>query len=609
MDEAKKLEDDIINRKREQLETELKIAEAEAARNKTSTEALDEINRLEVELIQLKSEQAKANRAFNKQRNGAEKEYKDEQKQAHEEWKKQQEEKANYFKGIIKKIEELQADSDKKILENKIKNLEEEKNAALKKYELEFKEGQKLTEKQQKERQAVLQYYKLEEEKLINEYNKKQLEIAKTANNELLAITNKLNEERIKNSNISNEQMTAALISNANERYTAELKALEEAKEKELEKYGTYADLEKEILELQKKSELETLTESEAAKLALLDNTKSAYIATVDKWNAKITEKEFQNKDAIEKIEKDGFNKHLELLNQQAKDEENRRFIEQEGIVTKQEHHEAKMALLQEEFEAWEKRKEDMKGNAEIEAESDSAMLELKRQMLEEKLAMDEEERQSRLAVLQATTDALFTVSDAMASTIEDEKKRVVVEQGLAMAKVLLNQGIAIAGATASGSALPFPANIVAIVAGVATVAAQIVASISAIKKAKSATAYAEGTDYHRGGAAIVGEKKVNGQWQPEVVQTPDNKMFMIKEPTYFEKLPIGTSVTPLPEFDTNGYNTRDFSYYEQWERNNKLLEQLLSKPTVNIDVSDKITSYIETKMSKTKILNARFKM
>jgi len=175
------------------------------------------------------------------------------------------------------------------------------------------------------------------------------------------------------------------------------------------------------------------------------------------------------------------------------------------------------------------------------------------------------------------------------------------------MAQTLLNSAIAISGATASGSTMPYPANIIAIISGVAAVVAQIATSTAAIKKAKSA--YAEGTDYHRGGSAIIGEKMVKGQWQPEVVQTPNNKLFVVDKPTYFDRLPIGTSVTPLPEFNSwdYGINVGYGDLAAKWEENNELLRQIVRKPTVTIDVNDKITSYIYTKNSRSKILNARF--
>jgi len=197
-----------------------------------------------------------------------------------------------------------------------------------------------------------------------------------------------------------------------------------------------------------------------------------------------------------------------------------------------------------------------------------------------------------------------------VAGLMEDEKEAVVLKESLAMAQVLLNSAMAISGATASGSSMPFPANLIAIISGVTAVGVQIVSSIAAIKKAKSA--YAEGTDYHRGGSALIGEKAVNGQWQKEVVQTPDNKLFIVDKPTYFDRLPIGTSVTPLPEFDYGSFDYKNYNdnreIVEELRELRQAFYRLENKPTAEINVGREITTYLKTINSKTKIINSKFK-
>ena len=87
-------------------------------------------------------------------------------------------------------------------------------------------------------------------------------------------------------------------------------------------------------------------------------------------------------------------------------------------------------------------------------------------------------------------------------------------------------------------------------------------------------SAYAEGTDYHKGGAALVGEGG-----QPELV-TVGGRSNWITEPTLIPNLPIGASVTPLSDIE-QGKNMNDY-----------LLEQIAANTRggmVQIDVSGKI--------------------
>ena len=105
-----------------------------------------------------------------------------------------------------------------------------------------------------------------------------------------------------------------------------------------------------------------------------------------------------------------------------------------------------------------------------------------------------------------------------------------------------------------------------------AAVAAGFIQAEQAIAKAKSVSAYAEGTDYHRGGAALIGEGG-----QPEFVQT-NAKSFWVDQPTIFYDLPVGASVTPLSDMQSNDETV-------------ELLRELVNKDgsQVNIDVSGRI--------------------
>ena len=507
-----------------------------------------------------------------------------------------------YLLSIFLKYEELKADTEKKMLDLHIKRLEEQRDKEIALYG-----------KTEDDKKLIMDRYNIEIQKTEEDYNKKLLEKQTQAINEMLSITNKLNEERIKNGTVSNEEMTRLLVENTKKRYEAEIKHLEVAKEKELEVFGKFAKLEEDILVLQRKKEEDILTEAEQKQLGLLETQKATYLAVSEKWNAKLSESEQKQADEIVKIKKEGFDKQLALLNQQAKDAENKAIIDGNGAITAQQASELKINAIKNEIKAWESKEKKIKELAITEEEYNSKMLELERAKSEETKKMLDEEFQMRISNMQQVIDSVFALGDALAGNIEDEKEQAEVRAKLGLMQVLLNGGIALAAATRNALEYPGPAAIAALIANVATVTANIINATAQIRKAQSA--YAEGTDYHRGGSALIGEKIVNGKYQPEVVQTPDKKLFMVDQPSYFDKLPIGTSVTPLPEFDYNskeygeGWDNNGYGELAQkFERNNILLEQLLNKPTATINVSDKITSYIETKMSKTKMLNAMFK-
>src|SRR6185312_282072 len=63
---------------------------------------------------------------------------------------------------------------------------------------------------------------------------------------------------------------------------------------------------------------------------------------------------------------------------------------------------------------------------------------------------------------------------------------------------------------------------------------------------AKPLPQYGEGTENHPGGGAIVGEKKVNGSYQKELVTFPGGGTYLTSGPTLFGDLPKGSRVTPI---------------------------------------------------------------
>lgn len=173
---------------------------------------------------------------------------------------------------------------------------------------------------------------------------------------------------------------------------------------------------------------------------------------------------------------------------------------------------------------------------------------------------------------IQSITDSVIGLGQTKASYIKDEEKRVKVEQGLALVQVLVTQGLAIAKMVLTQGEGDAYTYIPRIIAAAAAISGAFITAINSIKQAESVAMYAEGTDYHRGGGAIIGEGG-----QPELLQV-NGRSSWITEPTYFPSLPVGASVTPLDDM-------------QQDNREVELLQKLYDKEgsMVKIDVSGKI--------------------
>lgn len=207
-----------------------------------------------------------------------------------------------------------------------------------------------------------------------------------------------------------------------------------------------------------------------------------------------------------------------------------------------------------------------------------------------------ESEKQLKIMRMQATQEmvgSFASLGSAIAQNIKDEKERMRVEAAIALVQALVNQGIAIAQVV-KDEGDPYT-KAVRIVANVAAIAAAMASAISAFRQAASAMPYAEGTDFHKGGDAIVGER-----YEPELVLMK-NKPLIIDKPTFFKDMPIGTKVIPFSKME-RGNNMLSMT------ETNDLLRAIKEKQTVSINVSDRVTSFINSKLGYTKILNSKFK-
>ena len=107
---------------------------------------------------------------------------------------------------------------------------------------------------------------------------------------------------------------------------------------------------------------------------------------------------------------------------------------------------------------------------------------------LTEKLSLKKAEMKNEQAVLKSmgqVTDSLISLTDELG---ESDQAFAMLSKMLALAKVAINTGVAIAEGVASASAVPYPGNIAAIASTIAVVIANMATAISTIKGANFAT-------------------------------------------------------------------------------------------------------------------------
>jgi len=466
---------------------------------------------------------------------------------------------------IRQQVAELEAKNERERHELKMAKLEEDYQAELKAY------GKKESDK------ALIQRkYGLQRDQLEREYSEKQLERVEAANREMLEILNTLNEKRLRDSAVSGEQLTGVLVGLERNRLRSMLEENERNFRKEVKD---------------------------------LDENGAEYYAIRQKWDAKNEQQTYESTQREVAIRKQGFEQILKAIRQQVKDDENRLAIDayetgmSEADVRAQQQ-QLKIDGINAEIEAYQAKKDKLAELGITEQEYNSKMLELGAQLASaqkerhtEEMARLEAQKQARKELALTISDSVFAIGNALADGIEDERRKVVVQQSLAMAQVLLEQAVAIAEATSSATKGDPYTIAIRIAAAVGAVATSFITAKNAISQAKQSTAesYAEGTQYHHGGAAIVGEGG-----KPELVLA-GGRHFVVDQPTFFENLPVGAKVIPLESGNVGS------------QTNIKLgeviseLTAIRNRSVVKIDVGENVYSHIVKGASQSRILNSQF--
>lgn len=149
---------------------------------------------------------------------------------------------------------------------------------------------------------------------------------------------------------------------------------------------------------------------------------------------------------------------------------------------------------------------------------------------LEESGAISTEEAEARKRAAEDKTKA--KEEEIAKRKAELQRKQAIYDKAMSIAQVGISTALGIMR-TIGQLGLPAAAPFVALVAAMGAVQ---LATILATPIPK----YKEGTDYHKGGLAIVGDGGV-----PETVLTPDGKLYLTPAFPTLTELPIGTKVFP----------------------------------------------------------------
>ncbi|MFA7088332.1 MAG: hypothetical protein WC146_03265, partial [Patescibacteria group bacterium] len=426
---------------------------------------------------------------------------------------------------LIKKLADLQKKSEKENYDDSITLLTQ-------KYE-----NEKLIYKKNNDVLIALEkVYLLEKAKLDEDFEKKQMERLRQNNDALVDIFTELNKKRIEGLRETGADITNDLLSIEQHRYDREFVKNEK----------------------QRTDELNKLTDFYGEKNKTSDLYKQEEANIIAKWNAIANVNLINHINQENLIRKQGFEEYIQEIQQNAKRAENALIVKNGRTLTDEERFKLEInsydELINKMSEYIGKAAE--MGMAEQEladkiAEIQAAKVANLENSTEKSIELIRAEKNAQLSLAETIVDSTLLIANAFAANIEDEKQRVRVEQALAMAQVLMNQGIAISeGVALAMKSATIYEGIAKMIAATAAIVAQIITAKNAISQAdahiNNAEAYAEGTNYHRGGDAVVGEGGA-----PELVIT-GGRSFVATAPTFIPNLQVGSKVIPLTNNTSN---------------------------------------------------------
>lgn len=417
---------------------------------------------------------------------------------------------------------------------------------------------------------AIEKYYGLMIAQLDAEHEKNRLNVVKKATTDMLNALDSINEAKLRKSGISEEQLTEALVDLAKERSRRVREANNASMKEELSQY---------------------------------DENSAEYVAVKAKWDAIMLKQTQDEVTEEQKIRMKGYSDAVARIRQTLTDTQNQLVIDTNGAATQSQLRNAEIEGYRAEIAELEKYKDSYESLGMTKEEYTSKMLELNAKLVKSskeqtdyELANVKAQKEARKELALAVSESVVSIAKSFSFLIKDERERVIVEQSLALAQVSIEQGVAIAKAIslAIDKSISWADAAAKIVVAVGAVMSNIATAINSINSASnnisSASAYAEGTEYHNGGAAVIGEGG-----SPELV-IAGNRKFVVEKPTYFPTLPVGAQVIPL-----DGRHGTDISPILA------SMEEMKRHGRVEVNVGRDVYGYIVSGATRTRIINRQF--
>ena len=355
------------------------------------------------------------------------------------------------------------------------------------------------------------------------------------------------------------------------------------------------------LLDMEEKKHARIEQENRDAMFEELTNfngSEEDYLNLVKKWNAIEEAEELRSANAKQQInnqaienKKKALEQRLALLEKQFANEENQLIVDTGGAINDDARYKIEAEQAAKRLELFEQQHD-----AFIEAYKDEELYNQKHlELLAQQTLAEEALAKNRMEAIKDLGGAFMELGNLIAESTEDEVQQTKIKQALAVAQVLMNQGIAMSEAVKTGMASgDYWTAAIRIASALMTVATSIASAMNAVKQARvsiqEAETYAEGTDYHHGGAAIIGEAGY-----PELVMS-NGKSFVVDAPTFFPNLPVGSKVVPLYTSTVTDLSPVLAS-----------MEELKHKETVQVNVGKDVYTYIWNGAGRTRILNKKF--
>lgn len=200
--------------------------------------------------------------------------------------------------------------------------------------------------------------------------------------------------------------------------------------------------------------------------------------------------------------------------------------------------------------------------------EYERAMVASEQRVTDAKKKAVDSQRKMALANAQAISGAIGQLSGLLDAFGEENKEAAIASKAIALGKIAVETGIALASGIAQSQSVPFPANIAAIATTVGTVLGNIASAITTVKSAK----------FEHGG--IVGGTSYTGDHVPVMANSREMYLNLDQQTTLFSALSGGG--------ETLGFN------YELMAQANAALPAPVMVYSELRDFEDKVSTYDE---------------